>query len=326
MKHYVAHARMAAALPADRDRSRLRRGHREPLLRRRGRSRVGGAVVLGQRLEVGRRIGRRFRCCSRRKCCRCRCSCGSTMAIATAWRARERVDGYDCYVVRFEPVRQDERALSRHRLDRREDVRADPRAGGPGRAVGAGGLERGNAALRAGCSSANRPVFLFSGLTARQIMLIAGRNLLVEKRVGLQRLPGQRPGASSASARRRARATGSCSAETDRGLRYYVKERGRRVVSDRATKHAKAHGDGRHARSVVCVSAADLRHQLPEFPVRIAEPQLAILFAGVLAAGNIQRSKIGDTHLDASVDFFAIAVPSSDRVYGRSGERTASAC
>jgi hypothetical protein len=29
----------------------------------------------------------------------------------------------------------------------------------------------------------NRPVFLFSGLTARQIVLIAGRNLLVEKSV-----------------------------------------------------------------------------------------------------------------------------------------------
>ena len=48
--------------------------------------------------------------------------------------------------------------------------------------------------------------------------------------------------------------------------------------------------------------------------------QLAILFAGVLAAGNIQRSKIGNTHLDASVDFFAIAAPSSDRVYGPDGE------
>jgi hypothetical protein len=48
--------------------------------------------------------------------------------------------------------------------------------------------------------------------------------------------------------------------------------------------------------------------------------QLAVLFAGVLAAGNIQRSKIGRTHLDASLDFFAIAVPSSDRLYAPSGE------
>jgi hypothetical protein len=51
--------------------------------------------------------------------------------------------------------------------------------------------------------------------------------------------------------------------------------------------------------------------------------QLAVLFAGVLAAGNIQRSKIGDTRLDASVDFFAIAAPSSDRLYEPAGEAAA---
>ncbi len=53
------------------------------------------------------------------------------------------------------------------------------------------------------------------------------------------------------------------------------------------------------------------------------DTQLAMLFAGVLAAGNIQRPKLGGTPLDASVDFFAIAVPSSgqalrgDRASGR---------
>ena len=51
------------------------------------------------------------------------------------------------------------------------------------------------------------------------------------------------------------------------------------------------------------------------------DTQLAVLFAGVLAAGNIQRPKLGGTPFDASVDFFAIAVPSSDRLYEASGER-----
>ena len=55
------------------------------------------------------------------------------------------------------------------------------------------------------------------------------------------------------------------------------------------------------------------------------DTQLAMLFAGVLAAGNIQRSKIGRTHLDASLDFFAIAAPSSDRVYAPTGESEARA-
>src|SRR5262249_45970500 len=35
---------------------------------------------------------------------------------------------------------------------------------------------------------------------------------------------------------------------------------------------------------------------------------------------NIQRSRIGHTRLDASVDFFAIAAPASDRLYTASGE------
>jgi len=45
------------------------------------------------------------------------------------------------------------------------------------------------------------------------------------------------------------------------------------------------------------------------------------LFAGVLALGNIQRPKLFGTKLDGSVDFFAIAVPGSDRVYGPGGEQ-----
>jgi hypothetical protein len=41
----------------------------------------------------------------------------------------------------------------------------------------------------------------------------------------------------------------------------------------------------------------------------------------VLAAVNIQRPKLGSTPFDASLDLFAIAVPSTDRVYDASVER-----
>jgi hypothetical protein len=51
------------------------------------------------------------------------------------------------------------------------------------------------------------------------------------------------------------------------------------------------------------------------------DTQLAVLFAGVLAAGNVQRPKLGGTPIDASLDFFAIAVPSSDRLFDANGER-----
>jgi hypothetical protein len=50
------------------------------------------------------------------------------------------------------------------------------------------------------------------------------------------------------------------------------------------------------------------------------DTQLAMLFAGVLAAGNIQRPQLGSTKLDGSLDFFAIAAPSSDRLYFDGGE------
>ena len=71
-------------------------------------------------------------------------------------------------------------------------------------------------------------------------MLIAGRNLLVEKIGPVHRLPRERCDEfdrERASARESDRVMYR---ETDRGLRYYVKEGGRRVVSERPTNHAKA--------------------------------------------------------------------------------------
>jgi hypothetical protein len=165
----------------------------------------------------------------------------------------------------------------------------------------------------------NRPVFLFSGLTARQLVLIAGRNLMVEKSVEFTdfRVNHDEFDRERASARESDRVMYR---ETDRGLRYYVKQDGRRVVSERATNHAKALAIG----TTIDPSYA---YPLPMFGIdylnfQFGSPnqQLAVLFAGVLAAGNIQRSKIGNTHLDASVDFFGIAAPSSDRLYSAAGE------
>jgi hypothetical protein len=49
--------------------------------------------------------------------------------------------------------------------------------------------------------------------------------------------------------------------------------------------------------------------------------QLALLFAGVLALGNVQRPRLFDKPLDLSLDFFAIGVPGGDRVYDAGGER-----
>ena len=106
-RHYVRARADGAALPSDRRRSGLRRRHREPLLLVGRRRRVGGAVVLGERIEVGRRTGRRFRCCSPRKCCRCRCSCASTKATAIGSPAPSASTGSTVTSCKFEPVRDD---------------------------------------------------------------------------------------------------------------------------------------------------------------------------------------------------------------------------
>jgi hypothetical protein len=230
----------------------------------------------------------------------------------------ERVDNFDCYVVRFDPVREDS-ALYKGTvwIDTRTFARVRVQAvqGGLAPPVISNEETQHYAPVAVG----NRPAFLFSGLTARQLVLIAGRNLMVEKSVEFTdfRVNHDEFDRERASARESDRVMYR---ETDRGLRYYVKEDGKRVVSERATNHAKAMAIG----TTIDPSYA---YPLPMFGIdylnfQFGSPnqQLAILFAGVLAAGNIQRSKIGHTRLDASVDFFGIAAPGSDRLYGPAGE------
>jgi len=55
------------------------------------------------------------------------------------------------------------------------------------------------------------------------------------------------------------------------------------------------------------------------------DTQFALLFGGVLAAGNVQRPKLAGSNFDASVDFFGIAAPASDRLFAQSGERKSEA-
>ena len=61
----------------------------------------------------------------------------------------DRVDGYDCYVVRFEPVRNDAALYRGTVWIDDKTVRAHSRPGGAERPVGAGRLERRDPAVRA---------------------------------------------------------------------------------------------------------------------------------------------------------------------------------
>ena len=232
----------------------------------------------------------------------------------------ERVEGYDCYVVRFEPLREDS-ALYRGTvwIDRRTFARIRVQAVQGGLSAPVVSNEETHRYTPAATID-NQPIFLFAGLSARQIVLIAGRNLLVEKdvsfsnfRVNDMEFERDRE-AARASERIMFR-------ETDSGLRYYVKEGDTRVISDTQTSQVKAMAMGTYI-------DPSYAFPLPIFGINYLNfslagsnnTQLALLFGGVLAAGNIQRPKVASTNLDASIDFFAIAVPSSDRVYGPGGE------
>jgi hypothetical protein len=233
----------------------------------------------------------------------------------------ERVGEFDCYVVRFDPV-VDAQSLYRGTvwIERRTFARVKVSAVQTN--LSAPVVSNAEVlAYRPITSIGNRPVFLLSQLTARQIILIAGRNILVEKIVAFGDFRVNDPAFEEARAAAR-RSDRVMYRETDKGLRYYVKEGDTRVVSERATRTARAMAMG-------VTLDPSYAFPLPIFGINYLnfefrgrpDTQLAVLFAGVLAAGNIQRPDIGGTPFDASIDFFAIAVPSSDRLFEASGER-----
>lgn len=235
-------------------------------------------------------------------------------------RGVERVDGVDCYVVGFEPVRKDS-ALYRGTvwIDQRTFARVRVQAVQGGLAAPVVSNEETHRYTLAATID-NQPIFLFAGLTAKQLVLIAGRNLLVEKEVSFSQFRVNDPEFERDRAIARA-SERIMFRETDGGLRYYVKQGETRVISETQTSRVKAMAMGTYI-------DPSYAFPLPIFGINYLNfslagsnnTQLALLFGGVLAAGNIQRPKLGSTKLDASIDFFAIGVPSSDRLYGPGGE------
>jgi hypothetical protein len=235
-------------------------------------------------------------------------------------RGTERIDGFDCYVVQFEPVRKDS-ALYRGTvwIDQRTFARIQIKAIQSGLAAPVVSNEE-TLRFEHVATIGNQPIFLFAGMSARQLVLIAGRNLLVEKNLSFSgfRINDVEFEAARAAARESDRIMFR---QTAAGLRYYVKDGGVRVIDETPTTRVKAMAMG------VYVDPS-YRFPLPIFGINYLnfavggsnQTQLALLFGGVLAAGNIQRPKVGSPRLNASIDFFAIAVPTSDRVYEAGGE------
>jgi hypothetical protein len=235
-----------------------------------------------------------------------------------------RVDDRECYVVQFDPSRSD-RSLFRGTIwiDTATFVQRKLQAVQTKLSAPVVSNEETHYFTTV-ATVRGREIILPTRMVAKQIVLVAGRNMLVEKATTFS---GHQLNEDAFSERRQiARASNRIMyRDTDRGVRYYVKENGSgpRVVSERSTTSAKAMAMG-----VTIDPSFDF--PLPIFGINYLDfdfggpdSQLALLFGGVLALGNVQRPKLLGTPFDASVDFFAIAVPGSDKIYDESGERDA---
>ena len=160
-------------------------------------------------VSFGRRC-RRCRCFSRRRRLRCRCSCASTRATRIGWSVRSASTDFDCYEVRFEPVRDDP-TLYRGTvwIDRRTFARIQA-SGGAGRPARHGDLERRDAALCAGGAVDNQPVFLLQQLDQPADRADGRPQHSDRKERDVLRVSRQRPRASTKRVRRRGAAIASC--------------------------------------------------------------------------------------------------------------------
>jgi hypothetical protein len=235
----------------------------------------------------------------------------------------ETIDGAACYVVRFTPSATST-VTSLYRgtvwIDRETFRRRKLQAVQTGLAAPVVSNDETVRFARAG-DAGGRQIFLPIETVTRQIVLVAGRNILVEKttRFSEYQLNPADFEARRLEARRSDRVMYR---DTDKGMRYYVKEGETRVVSDKATTSAKAMAIGTTIDPSFGFPLPILGINYLDFEFGSPDSQLALLFGGVLVLGNIQRPKLLGP-IDGSVDFFAIAVPGSDSIYDASGPRDA---
>lgn len=232
-----------------------------------------------------------------------------------------RVEGRECYVVRFDPT---DSAASLYRgtvwIDTQSFARVKQQVVQTNLVAPVVSNDETQTFAPVALPDGGE-VLLPSESYTQQLVLIAGRNLLVERRMTFSKYEVN---PADFEARRRGARQGDriMYVDTDAGVRYFVKEGDERVVSEQRTTRAKAQAFG---------VTIDPSYDFPlpilginylnfEFLGR-KDTQLALLFGGVLAAGNVQRPQIIGRRIDLNVDFFAIAAPGSDRFYDPDGEQ-----
>jgi hypothetical protein len=170
-----------------------------------------------------------------------------------------------------------------------------------------------------GATVDGQPIQFVTHGKTRQLVLIAGRNLLVEKDDWYSDFHVDAP---DFTARRAAARTSDhiMYRDTDQGVRYLVKQGGDRVVSDQLTRRSKALAMGTRIDPAFDFPLPILGIDYLNFDFLGKNSQLAMLFAGVFVAGNLQTPRLGRTPFDGSIDFYGIAVPSTDKIFRAAGE------
>ena len=232
----------------------------------------------------------------------------------------ETINDRECFVVRFEPVESDE-SLYRGTVWIDTETYLKSKLHTVQTRLGAPLLtsEETQTFNPVGVVD-GRTIYLVATLIGQQNILIAGRSLLVERRIEFKnfRLNPETFKEELEAARRSDRIMFR---DTEQGLRYLVKRNGIRVVDENGTTTAKAMLFG-----VNLDPSYD--YPLPlgginylDFDLFGPNSQLAVVFGGVLALINVQRPQLIGERIDGSLDLFAIAVPANDRIYGAFGER-----
>ncbi len=232
---------------------------------------------------------------------------------------RESLSGRDCYLIRFEPLAEgrslysgrvwiDVESFAKLKVETVQNELSAP-------VVSSAEIY----SYEPQAVAEGVPIYLLSALSSKQLILIAGRNLLVEKESRFYDFHINT--GDFETERETARASDHIMLrDTDQGLRYFVKRGGVRQVSDELTRSAKALALGTTIDPSFDFPLPIVGLNYLDFDFMDRDAQFALLFGGVFALGNIQKPGIFGGAFDASLDFFGIAIESNDVVFNQDGK------
>jgi len=164
-----------------------------------------------------------------------------------------------------------------------------------------------------------RQIWLATHLVGKQIFLIGGRSILIEREIHLSDFTLNASGFDLE--RNAARASNQIMyRDTDDGVRYLVKQGDTRVVSKEMTTSARALVFGADVDPSFDRPLPIVGINILDFNFLNRNLQLALLYGGVIAFGNIQHANLWGGKFDASIDFFGVALKANDDVFNAQGK------